>query len=73
MPKSFQHILLWTDFDKMNDIIMKTQFFSLKFIRPKMYFYFIEKFSDYFTLRPSNLNITLTYVIMDNFCPCLYL
>ena len=23
-----------------------------------------------FTLRPSDLNTTLTYVLMDNFCPC---
>ena len=27
-----------------------------------MYFHVIEKFSD--------LNTTLTYVLMDNFCPC---
>ena len=24
----------------------------------------------FFTLRPSDLIITLTYVVMDNFCPC---
>ena len=26
----------------------------------------------FFTLRPSDLITTLTYVLMDNFCPCLY-
>ena len=35
-----------------------------------MHFYDMEKFCDFFTLRPSDLNITLTYVLMDNFCPC---
>jgi hypothetical protein len=30
----------------------------------------MEKFCDFFTLRPSDLITTLTYVLMDNFCPC---
>ena len=25
----------------------------------------------FFTLRPSDINTTLTYVLMDNFCPSL--
>ena len=32
----------------------------------------IERFCNFFTLRPSEL-MTLTYVLMDNFCPCLSL
>ena len=36
-----------------------------------MYFYVMEKIRVFFTLRPSDLNTTLTYVDMDNFCPCL--
>ena len=47
----------------MNASIMKTQF--------EMHFYVMEKFCVFFTLRPSNLNTTLTYVLIDNFCPCL--
>ena len=31
----------------------------------------MEKFWDFFTLRPSDLITTLTYVLKDNFCPCL--
>ena len=31
----------------------------------------MKKFCDLFTLRPSDLITTLTYVLMDNFCPCL--
>ena len=30
--------------------------------------YVIEKFCDFFTLRPSDLITTLTYILMDNFC-----
>ena len=30
----------------------------------------MEKFCDFFTLRPSDLITTLTYVLKDNFCPC---
>ena len=32
-----------------------------------MHFYVLEKIRDFFTLRPSDLNTTLTYVLMDNF------
>ena len=32
-----------------------------------MHFYIMEKFCDSFTLRPSDLNTTLTYVLMDKF------
>ena len=35
-----------------------------------MHFYVMEKFCDFFTLRSSDLNTTLTYVLMDYFCPC---
>ena len=38
-------------------------------IRPEIYLFIMEKFCDLFTLRPSDLIITLTYVLMDNFCP----
>ena len=31
----------------------------------------MEKFCDFFTFRPSDQNTTLTYVLLDNFCPCL--
>ena len=34
---------------------------------PKIHFYVMEKFCDYFTLRPNDLNIILTYVLLDNF------
>ena len=36
----------------------------------KCHFYIIEKFCDFFTLRHSDQNTTLTYILMDNFCPC---
>ena len=68
MLKSLFHIRLWTDLIKIciNANIMKfmTQFFN------KCHFYVIEFFCD---LRPSNLIITLTYVLMDNFCPCYFI
>ena len=38
----------------------------------KCHFYVMEKFCDFFTLRPSDFITTLTYVHMDNFCPCLF-
>ena len=31
----------------------------------KMHFYVMEKFTDFFTLRPSDLSTTLTYVLMN--------
>ena len=33
----------------------------------------MEKIRDFFTLRSSDLNTALTYVLKDNFCPCLLL
>ena len=30
----------------------------------------MEKLCDFFTLQPSDLIKTLTYVLMDNFCSC---
>ena len=36
----------------------------------KCHFYIIMKFCDFFTLRPFDLITTLTYVLMDNCCPC---
>ena len=38
----------------------------------KCNFYVMEKFYDFFTLRPSDLITTLTYVFMDICCPCFY-
>ena len=35
-----------------------------------MHFNVMEKFCDFFTFRPYDLNTILTYVLMDNFCPC---
>ena len=37
------------------------------------HFNVIERFRDFFTFRPSDLITTLTYVLMDNCCPCLRL
>ena len=37
-----------------------------------MHFYVMEKCYYFFTLRPSDLNTTWTYALMDNFCPYLY-
>ena len=37
-----------------------------------MHSYVMDKFCDLFTLKASDLNTTLTYVLyMDIFCPCL--
>ena len=39
-----------------------------------MLFYVMDNFSEFFfTLSPSNLFTTLTYVLMNNSCPCFYL
>ena len=69
MPKSLQHNRLWTDFDEnlQNANIIKTQIFQKIIYDLKFHFYVMEKFCDYFTLRPSGLITTLT---MDNFYPC---
>ena len=54
----------------MNDNIMKTQFFNQIIYDLKCSFILLKSFVIVFTLRPSDLNPTLTYVLMDNFCPC---
>ena len=36
----------------------------------KCHLYVMEKFCDIFTLRPSDLITTLTYVLMFKYCPC---
>ena len=38
-----------------------------------MHFYVMEKFCDFFALRLYDLITTLTYELMDNFCPCFLL
>ena len=45
---------------------------SLNHIWPKVHFYVMKKFCYFFTLRPSDLNTTWTFALMDNFFPCLY-
>jgi hypothetical protein len=32
----------------------------------------MENFCDLFTLSPSDLITTLTYVLLDNLCPCFF-
>ena len=55
----------------MNANNMKTQYFFHYIIYDlKCTFMLWRSFVFFFTLRPSDLNTTLTYVIMDNFCPC---
>ena len=53
----------------MNANIKKTHFF-LKYYDLKCHFYVMEKFCIFLTLRPFDLITSLTYVLMDNFCPC---
>ena len=53
---------LFTDKIWMNANIMKTHFFHKIIYDLKYHFYVMEKFSD--------LISTLTYVLMENFCPC---
>ena len=48
----------------MNANLMNSQFCH------NCHFYDMEKFCDFFTLRPSYLITFLIYVLMDNFCPC---
>ena len=38
-----------------------------------MHFYVMKKFCDFVTLRPSDLNTTLTYVLMDKFVLVTYI
>ena len=52
---------------------MKNQVFHKNKYDLKYHFYVMEKFCDLFTFRPSDLITTLTYVLMDKFCPCFYL
>ena len=51
----------------MNANIMKKQFFLKIKYDLKCHVYILEKL---FTLRPFDLVTSLTYVLMDNFCPC---
>ena len=46
----------------VNANIMKTQFFHKIIYDLKCHFYVIEKFRNFFILRPSNLITTLTYI-----------
>ena len=54
----------------MNADIMKTPFLKIIYDL-KCNFYVMEKFCDSFTLRTCELITTLTYIHLDNFCPCL--
>ena len=49
---------------------IKTQIFHKIKYDLRGHVYYMEKFYDLFTLRPSDLITTLTHVPMDNFCPC---
>ena len=52
----------------MNANIMKRQYMT-----GNVTFMVWRSFVIFFTLlRPSDLIVTLTYVLMDNICPCLY-
>ena len=53
----------------MNDNIMKTHFHEIIYDL-KGHFYVIRSFVIFFTLQPSDLITTLSYILMDNFCPC---
>ena len=55
MPKSQNHICLWTDFDEN---LYKNTICSVYYVCPKMHFYVMEKFCVYLI---SYLNTTLTY------------
>ena len=47
-------------------ILQKCKFFKYNL---KGNFYDIERFNDFFTFRHSTLITTLTFGLMDNFCP----
>ena len=49
---------------------MLTLFRHKKDVRPQKSSY--EELPRFFTFRPSHLITTLTYVLMDNFCPCFF-
>ena len=53
--------------------IMKTQFFHKRKNDLKCHFYVKEILRDFFIFKPYDLITTLTYVLMDNFCPCFML
>ena len=50
----------------MNANIMKTHFFI------NIFFMLCRSFVIFFTLRPSDLITSLTYVLVDNFFPCFF-
>ena len=56
----------------MNANIMKTQFL-INYIWPEMSLLCYGEFLWFFTFRPFDPITTLTYVLMDNFCPCLFI
>ena len=56
---------------KINAIIIKMQIFHEIKYGFKGNFYVIKRFRDYLTSNPSDLITNLTYVLVDNFCPCL--
>ena len=57
----------------MNANIMKTHFFLKSIYDLKCHCCIMEEFCNYFfTLRPSDLISTLTYVALNNFHPCFY-
>ena len=55
----------------INANIMKTQYLHRIIYDLKCYFHVMKKDCAFSTLRPSDLITTLTYVLMDNLCPCL--
>ena len=52
--------------------IMRTHFFQKIIYDWKCHFYIMEKVWDFITLRTSDIITILTFVVMDNFCPCFY-
>ena len=54
----------------MNANIMKTYISHKMRYELKGHFYVIERSRDFFLFRPSTINLILTYVLIDNFCPC---
>ena len=72
-PRSYKTILCQNHSSTLSygPILMKILISWRQFFH-RWHFYIIEKFCYFFTLRPSDLNTTLTYVLMDNFCPCFH-
>ena len=56
----------------MNANIKKMQIFYKVKCDPngKFYFYGMDRFCDFLSFRPFDLITTLTYILMDNICPC---